>query len=115
MATSNKFIERSGSWKILGVALCALCFLTSCQVLGKDGLIIMTDRSYKATVFMTNKAGIGAPDGLRWFNGKLYLADEGPAALQALPRAGGSTPPSDGQFGRRSPQGLVIQPAGNVF
>src|ERR1051325_1412728 len=115
MATSNKFIERSGSLKILGVALCALCFLTSCQVLGKDGLIIMTDRSFKATVFMTNKAGIGAPDGLRWFNGKLYLADEGAGALEAWTSDGGTRTLLDGQFGARSPEDLVIDATGNVF
>ena len=67
--------------------LCGLVFLTSCS-LQKEGLVIMTDRSYKATIFATNKAGIGSPDGLLWRNGKLYL-DERSASSNPVPKPSG--------------------------
>src|SRR6266404_4233637 len=63
--------------KCLAIALGALFLLTSCKALGKEGLVLMTDDSYKATVFATNKIGFGSPDGILWNKGKLYLADEG--------------------------------------
>ena len=49
-----------------------LVFLTSCK-LQKEGLVIMTDSSYKASIFATNKAGLGSPDGLVWRGNTLYL------------------------------------------
>ena len=81
MSTTKQSISASDALKSLAIVLCALFFLTSCKVFAKDGLILMTDRSYKATVFATNKIGFGAPDGLCWYQGKLYLADEGAGAL----------------------------------
>ena len=54
--------------------LCGLAFLTSCK-LQKEGLVVMTDNSYKASVFATNKMGFGSPDGLIWHKGKLYIAE----------------------------------------
>ena len=45
--------------------LFGLAFLTSCK-LQKEGLVVMTDNSYKASVFATSKTGFGAPDGLLW-------------------------------------------------
>ena len=58
-----------------------LLFTTSCG-LQKEGLVVMTDQSYKASVYATNKMGIGSPDGLLWHKGKLYFADEGAEKLQ---------------------------------
>ena len=60
----------------IAITFCGLIFLTSCSV-QKQGLVIMTDHSYKATLFATNKIGFGSPDGLLWHKGKLYFADEG--------------------------------------
>src|SRR2546422_5198550 len=66
----------------------SLFFLTSCGV-KKEGLVIMTDPSYKATMFATTKVGFGSPDGLLWHKGKLYLADEGGVAIETYSRSEG--------------------------
>ena len=94
--------------------LCGLVFLTSCS-LQKEGLVIMTDRSYKATIFATNKAGIGSPDGLLWRNGKLYLADEGSEALEVWSKTDGLKTLVDRHFGCQSPEDLVIDSNNNIF
>ena len=110
-----KSISASDPLKSFAVAFCALFFLTSCKVAARDGLILMTDRSYKATVFATNKIGFGAPDGLCWYQGKLYLADEGAGALQVWSTDNGMKTLLDRQFGARSPEDVVVDTSGNLF
>jgi sugar lactone lactonase YvrE len=107
---SRKFMNR------LGIAIIAsgFVFLTSCK-LQKEGLVIMTDHSYKATVFATNKSGIGSPDGLLWHKGKLYLADEGSDALEVLGKSDGLKKLMDAGFGFQSPEDLVIDSQDNIF
>lgn len=104
-----------GALKCLVLALGALFLLTSCKALGKEGLVLMTDDSYKATVFATNKIGFGSPDGLVWNKGKLYLADEGGVALEVWSQQDGLKKLMDAQFGTKSPEDLVIDAQGNVF
>lgn len=111
----KKKISISNGVKTLAIALGALFLLTSCKVLGKDGLILMTDASYKATVFATNKIGFGAPDGILWNKGKLYLADEGGVALETWNQNDGLKKLMDGQFGTKSPEDLVMDAQGNIF
>jgi sugar lactone lactonase YvrE len=98
----------------LAAVLCGLCFLTSCKS-GKDGLVLMTDDSYQASVFATNKTGFGSPDGLRWNKGKLYLADEGAGALEVWSKEDGLQRLLDAQFGAESPEDLTIDDDGNIF
>ncbi len=93
---------------------CGLFFLTSCGV-QKEGLVVMTDHSYKATMFATTKAGFGAPDGLLWHKGKLYLADEGGIAVEALSRTEGIKKLADKGAGFLSPEDLVIDSQDNIF
>src|ERR1051325_8237168 len=95
-------------------ALLACAFLTSCGV-KKEGLVIMTDQSYKATMFATNKMGIGSPDGLLWHKGKLYFADEGGLALESWSRDEGLKRLMDVGFGCESPEDLVIDAQDNIF
>lgn len=102
-------------FRSLALALGALFLLTSCNALGKDGLVLMTDDSYKATVFATTKVGFGSPDGILWKRGKLYLADEGSGALEVWDQNGAVKKLLDVQFGARSPEDLVIDAQGNVF
>src|SRR6476469_6505661 len=90
-----------------------LLFLTSCK-LQKEGLVIMTDHSYKASVFATNKAGIGSPDGLLWRNGKLYLADEGSDGVELFTNNGVKRL-ADVGMGIKSPEDLVMDKDGNIF
>jgi len=91
-----------------------IVFLTSCKV-QKQALVIMTDQSYKASVFATNKTGIGSPDGLIWFRGKLYIADEGASALEVWSQTDGVKTLMDKSFGISSPEKLVVDSEGNAF
>ncbi len=96
------------------VIVVACAFLTSCGV-QKEGLVIMTDHSYKATLFATNKVGFGSPDGLVWHKGKLYFADEGGVALESWNRNEGLKKLVDAGFGFQSPEDLVIDSQDNIF
>lgn len=98
----------------IAIIVCGVIFLTSCG-LQKEGLVIMTDHSYKASVFATNKAGFGSPDGLLWHNGKLYLADEGSDALEVWSKTDGLKRLVDERFGFQSPEDLVIDANNNIF
>ncbi len=91
-----------------------LFFLTSCGV-QKEGLVIMTDQSYKATMFATTKVGFGSPDGLLWHKGKLYLADEGGVAVEAYSRNEGIKKLANAGLGFLSPEDLVIDSQDNIF
>jgi sugar lactone lactonase YvrE len=111
----KKKISISNSAKCLAIALGAIFLLTSCKAMGKEGLVLMTDQSYKATIFATNKIGMGSPDGILWNQGKLYLADEGGVALEVWNQNDGLKKLMDGQFGTKSPEDLVMDAQGNIF
>lgn len=96
------------------IIVIACGFLTSCGI-KKEGLVIMTDHSYKATLFATNKIGFGSPDGLLWHKGKLYFADEGGVALESWNRNEGLKKLVDAGFGFQSPEDLVIDSQDNIF
>jgi len=113
--STKKRISISNSAKCLAIALGAIFLLTSCKAMGKEGLVLMTDQSYKATIFATNKIGIGSPDGILWNQGKLYLADEGGVALEVWNQNDGLKKLMDGQFGTKSPEDLVMDAQGNIF
>ena len=98
----------------IAVAIFSSFFMTSCA-LQKEGLVIMTDQSYKASVFATNKIGFGSPDGILWRKGKLYLADEGGVALESWTKQDGLKKLVDAGFGTESPEDLVIDSDGNIF
>ncbi len=110
-----KNISLASALKCLALALGAMFLLTSCKALGKEGLVIMTDDTYKASVFATNKMGFGAPDGILWSKGKLYLADEGGVALEVWNQQDGLKTLMDRQFGTDSPEDLVMDDLGNIF
>ncbi|HKP47823.1 MAG TPA: NHL repeat-containing protein [Pyrinomonadaceae bacterium] len=101
--------------KVVLVLIGAVFMLSSCKALGKDGLILMTDDTYHATVYATNKAGFGAPDGLLWSNGKLYLADEGASSLEVWSEQDGLKKLMTSDFGTKSPEDLVMDAQGNIF
>src|SRR5437773_11555881 len=94
--------------------LIGLLFTTSCG-LQKEGLVVMTDQSYKASVYATNKIGFGSPDGLLWHKGKLYFADEGGVAVESWGRNEGLKKLVDAGFGFQSPEDLVIDSKDNIF
>ena len=110
MKRSN-FMRLISTW----IIACALVFLTSCNV-QKEGLIVMTDESYKAVLFANNnKIEFGSPDGILWHKGKLYFADEGGVALESWTKQDGLKTLIDSRFGTQSPEDLVIDSQDNIF
>src|SRR5437762_6514345 len=111
-----KRILEMNHMKLISLALILLsfCFLTSCGV-QKEGLVVMTDESYKANMFATNRAGIGSPDGILWRGDKLYLADEGSDALEVWSQKDGLQKLADSHLGCLSPEDLVIDADNNIF
>jgi sugar lactone lactonase YvrE len=100
-------------FQVITLLICS-AFLTACGV-KNEGLVVMTDHSYKATLFASNKIGIGSPDGLVWHKGKLYFADEGGLALESWNRNEGLKKLMDAGFGCESPEDLVIDSHDNIF
>src|SRR6266513_1909951 len=102
--------------KLISLALVLLSFslLTACST-QKQGLVLMTDSSYKASMFSTNKTGIGSADGLLWRGGKLYLADEGSDALEVWSKTEGLKKLADSHLGVVSPEDLVVDADNNIF
>ncbi|MDQ6651921.1 MAG: hypothetical protein M3Y84_04165 [Acidobacteriota bacterium] len=115
MTIARKVASDQTKLKCLVIAVSGFFFLTSCKALGKEGLVLMTDPSYKAAIFATNKIGFGSPDGLLWRSGKLYLADEGGVALEVWSKEDGMKTILDSHFGTESPEDLVIDSEGNIF
>ena len=99
---------------LLLTVVCGVFLVASCKK-QPDGLVLMTDDSYRATVFASNKIGFGAPDGILWNRGKLYLADEGTRALEVWSKDEGMKKLMDPQFGIDTPEDLVIDADGNIF
>ena len=99
---------------IISVAAVGLLFITSCKV-QKQGLVLMTDPSYRPTMVATTKNGFGAPDGILCRDGKLYLADEGGVAMETWSQSEGLKSLADEKFGFLSPEDLVMDRDGNIF
>src|SRR5438552_2774647 len=110
MKRSN-FMRLISTW----IIACALVFLTSCKV-QKEGLVVMTDESYKAVLFANNnQIEFGSPDGILCHKGKLYFADEGGVALESWTKQDGLKTLIDSRFGTQSPEDLVIDSQDNIF
>jgi sugar lactone lactonase YvrE len=78
-------------------------------------MVLMTDPTYRASVFSTNKDGITVPDGLLWRQGQLFIADEGGSALRLWQPATGIQTLSDASLGLQSPEDIVSDAEGNLF
>jgi DNA-binding beta-propeller fold protein YncE len=95
------------------LAFLVLGLLAGCGA-RRDGLVVMLDHSYRAEIAAATQTGFTAPDGLRWANGKLYLADESGAAVAVL-RGGQFATLADARLGLESPEDLVVDAAGNAY
>ena len=100
----------------LRTALIILCawFSSACGV-DQKGMVLLTDQSYRASIFSTNKDGITTPDGLLWRNGQLWIADEGGSALRVWRPGAGVQTLAEATLGLQSPEDLVMDADGNVF
>jgi sugar lactone lactonase YvrE len=106
----------------LGKALKATCLLfllssilfSGCS-LDQKGMVLLTDKSYRATVVGTNKDGFAVPDGILWTQGKLYLADEGGSAFRVWNNLNEINTLCDSASGILSPEDFVMDGEGNIF
>ena len=97
------------------LVLLSLAFLTLLKP-RQEGLVVMTDTSYKASVFGTNTSiGFSVPDGLLWHKGKLYLADEGGQTVAVWTSNAGLKALVAKGSGKESPEDLVIDTEDNIF
>jgi len=83
--------------------------------LDQKGMVMLTDKSYRASVIGTNKDGFNVPDGILWKQGKLYMADEGGDALRLWTNANEVKTLCDSGAGILSPEDLVMDDQGSIF
>lgn len=100
--------------------LCVLIILLVCISLGgcgldQKGMVLMVDKSYRATVVGTNKDGFTVPDGILWKQGKLYIADEAGGAFRVWTNASDVKTLCDSSLGIMSPEDLVMDSQGDIF
>lgn len=105
---------KPGTKILMMISLYAACFCTACGI-DQKGMVLLKDESYRASVFRTNQDGIGAPDGLWWRQGKLFIADEGGSALRVWSANGGIQTLGDATLGLMSPEDIAMDADGNLF
>ena len=81
----------------------------------REGLVIMLDRSYQPEIAATTQDGFKAPDGLRWAQGRLYLADESGSTVSFWQGGPQFVTLCDARLGLMSPEDLVVDAAGNTY
>jgi sugar lactone lactonase YvrE len=89
--------------------------LSACRLTDQEGMVLTTDKSYRAVIIGTRANGLAAPDGLLWKDGRLYLADEGGSAVRSWPGTGEAATLANGSSGIASPEDLVVDGRGTVF
>lgn len=83
--------------------------------LDQKGMVLLIDKSYRASVVGTNNDGFTVPDGILWKQGKLYLADEGGGAVRVWTSTDEVKTLADSSLGFSSPEDLVMDARGNIF
>lgn len=97
------------------VALLVSSIFLSGFGIDQEGMVLVMDESYKATIVGTNNDGFTVPDGILWKNGKLYLADEGGSAFRIWTDSNNVQTLCDKGAGVKSPEDFVMDGAGNIF
>lgn len=97
---------------LLGAA-CALA--AACDPLDQRAMLLVLDPAYEAETFLTNADGIASPDGMRWEDGRLVIADEGGSALRAVDTARKLTTLATAEAGLRSPEDLARGSDGALY
>lgn len=81
----------------------------------RAGLVLMLNQTYQPEILATTQAGYAAPDGLRWAQGQLYLADESGSTVALMQSGTQFQTLADARTGLMSPEDLVVDAAGNVY
>lgn len=115
-----KYIIKIGKLQLINKTASLLTLFLGCVLLGgcgldQKGMVLLTDKSYRATVVGTNKDGFTAPDGILWKNGKLYIADEGGDAFRIWTNKNEVKTLCDASLGISSPEDLVVDADENIF
>ena len=92
--------------------LCATLVLAACQ--NHDGVAIIVDQSYRPEIVATSREGFSAPDGLLWWDGALYMADEGGSAVRCWTPGAAPRTLAHGQ-GIASPEDLARGRNGEIY
>ena len=95
--------------------LAALAALAACGRLDQRAMLLVLDATYEAETLLTNRDGIASPDGLRWENGSLYIADEGGSAIRVLGPDGRVAILATAKDGLQSPEDLARGPDGALY
>ena len=95
--------------------LLALLTLGGCKFTEREGMVLMLDQSYRASVVGRDGDGFTAPDGLLWNDGKLYIADEGGSAVRVWSGRNSARTLAQASSGISSPEDLVIDGDGNIL
>ena len=101
--------------KTLAAMLAASLLLTGCDAMDREGMILLTDRSYGASMAWTARDGVRKPDGLLWRSGKLYFADEGSGTVSVGKDRGTPIRLAGKDSGISTPEDLAVDAAGNIF
>lgn len=98
---------------LLLMAMCGV--LAGCGEHNGEAMVVMLDPSMRAEIALDNADGIDAPDGLLWYEGTLYIADEGGAAVRAWRPGSPVRTLADGGDGLSSPEDLARDLEGNLY
>jgi sugar lactone lactonase YvrE len=92
----------------------ALVSLAGCGKLNREGMLLVLDPAYQAETLLTEADGISSPDGLRWEEGALYIADEGGSAVRVL-KDGRLVTLAGSRSGLKSPEDLARGADGALY
>lgn len=83
--------------------------------LPREGFVVLPQNRWEVSVVAGNASGFGAPDGLAWHAGQLFLADEGGHAIEVLDEAGRPVKRIVQGPDTSSPEDLVIDTDGTIY
>ena len=88
------------------LALAALA-LAGCDALDRRAMVMPLAGGLEPEVVLSSADGIASPDGLKWENGRLLIADEGGSAIRVWTPGGKVETLADAEDGLRSPEDLA--------
>jgi sugar lactone lactonase YvrE len=99
--------------RLIAIVACAL----SCAgcVLDREGMVVLTESGYRATMIGSSDDGFNLPDGILWRRGQILIADERGGAVRVWRDGQIVTTLCDRTLGIQAPEDLVMDRHGTVF